>query len=337
MYQYTETWAVPSSTTPLRIKDVRVSTGAVIGPPPVVGEIAIADVSGLSNELALRPTRGSGYLASRAAVIDASGSLAAASGNAGDCVRVDGSSGPCGSGTGLVISFADGETPSGVVNGSNDTFRLSFPPTPTSSLLLFRNGLRMKESVDYSLTGDSIHFLSESIPQGGDILSASYRYADPTNPAGMLAPSQVICSGFGAATSATSATEIGSCTVPPGILHAGDRVEIRFDYAREGGTSPFSVQVVWGGSTVVSRGGTADDQMLTGHVDLGLYEGGAQWSAITWGGSTVGLVAGAGAAPDTYTAGFRISMRAQLASSPTTDAVKLRSFTVIRYPAQTRP
>src|SRR5215469_8915881 len=33
--QFTQVWAVPPSTLPLRIKDVLVSQGAVVGPPPV--------------------------------------------------------------------------------------------------------------------------------------------------------------------------------------------------------------------------------------------------------------------------------------------------------------
>jgi hypothetical protein len=43
--------------------------------------------------------KGSGYTASRAAVIDSSGNVTAASGTASDCVKVDGSSGACGGGT----------------------------------------------------------------------------------------------------------------------------------------------------------------------------------------------------------------------------------------------
>src|SRR5690242_51157 len=33
--QFTQVWAVPPSTVPLRVRDVLVSTGTVIGPPPV--------------------------------------------------------------------------------------------------------------------------------------------------------------------------------------------------------------------------------------------------------------------------------------------------------------
>src|SRR5438270_855839 len=60
-FQFGETWAVPPSTSVLRIRDVRVSTGAVIGPPPVVTGVAITDVTGLVNELAARPVKGPAF------------------------------------------------------------------------------------------------------------------------------------------------------------------------------------------------------------------------------------------------------------------------------------
>src|SRR5580704_19301931 len=105
--QFTEIWAVPPTTTPVRVRDVRVSTGTVIGPAAVTTPVQIGDGVGLSNELAVRPMKGVGFGIGRAAVIDQAGQIDAASGNLGDCVRVDGSSGPCGGGGGgLGGSFA---------------------------------------------------------------------------------------------------------------------------------------------------------------------------------------------------------------------------------------
>jgi len=37
------------------------------------------------------------------------------------------------------------------VDGTNATFALSYAPTPSASLLLFRNGLLQKAGVDYTL------------------------------------------------------------------------------------------------------------------------------------------------------------------------------------------
>src|SRR5436305_4811101 len=88
---FSETWAVPPSTVPLRVRDVRTGQGAVVGPGPVVAPVQIPDVIGLSNELSLRPQKGTGFALGRAAVINSSGQLDAAVGRLTDCVRVDGS------------------------------------------------------------------------------------------------------------------------------------------------------------------------------------------------------------------------------------------------------
>ena len=68
----------------------------MVGPPPVLAPVQISDVVGLPNELSVRPMKGVGFGIGRAAVINQAGQIDAASGNLGDCVRVDGSSGPCG-------------------------------------------------------------------------------------------------------------------------------------------------------------------------------------------------------------------------------------------------
>lgn len=174
--QFTEVWAVPPSTPKLRVRDVRVSSGTVVGPPPVTSPIQITDVVGLPNALAVRPTEGVGFAVGRAATIDQAGQIDGATGNLGDCVRVDGSSGACGgSGGGGGPSFSDGETPGGVVNSMNTTYTLNFSPSPAASLTLFRNGLLMQPGIDYSLSGAVITFFSGSVPQTGDALLASYR------------------------------------------------------------------------------------------------------------------------------------------------------------------
>jgi hypothetical protein len=72
-------------------------------------------------------------------------------------------------------AFVDLETPTGSVNGSNLIFTLVSTPSPGSSLELFRNGIRLSPSVDFTLTGNTITFVSGAQPQTGDILRASYR------------------------------------------------------------------------------------------------------------------------------------------------------------------
>jgi hypothetical protein len=179
VYQFTETWAVPPSATPLRVRDVRVGAGSVIGvpPPPVSTQIEISDVAGLSDELNARATRGPGYAGGRAAIINSSGQIDAAAGRLGDCVRVDGTSGPCGSGSSATpVTFVDSETPAGAADGVNLTFTLANAPSPQSSLALYRNGLFMTPGVDYTLNGAVVTFVAGATPQPGDIITASYRY-----------------------------------------------------------------------------------------------------------------------------------------------------------------
>lgn len=97
--QFTEVWAVPPSTPRLRVRDVRLSTGTVVGPAPLTSSpIQISDVTGLTNALAVRPTEGVGFSIGRAAVINQAGQIEAATGNLGDCVHVDGSADICGGG-----------------------------------------------------------------------------------------------------------------------------------------------------------------------------------------------------------------------------------------------
>jgi hypothetical protein len=84
----------------------------------------------LQNELNLRPLEGMGFAPARTAAIDSSGMIDAAVGNLIHCVRVDRTSGPCGSGGGLVPSYSDSEVPSGVVNGVNTTFHAEVRAVP---------------------------------------------------------------------------------------------------------------------------------------------------------------------------------------------------------------
>ena len=112
--QFIENWSVPPSAVPLRLKDVR--SGPVAG-PVTTGSASITDVIGLRSELDVRPAKGSAFRSSRAAVINTSGALDAALGNPSDCVRVDGTSGPCGVSSPVI--FVDAEMPSGAMDGSN--------------------------------------------------------------------------------------------------------------------------------------------------------------------------------------------------------------------------
>lgn len=170
--QFSETWSVPPSTLPLRVQDVRMGPGGIVT-PPVLTTVQISDVVGLQSELNIRPTVGTGYANSRAAVINGLGALDAAVGNASDCMHVDGTSGACGAGAS--VAFVDGEVPAGSINGANATFTLANTPNPTSSVAAFRNGLILRPGIDYTAAGASITFQTFFKPQPGDALLASYR------------------------------------------------------------------------------------------------------------------------------------------------------------------
>ena len=174
--QFEENWAVPASTTTLRVRDVRTSqpifpTGGGAGGVTAIQE---SDVTGLVQDLVARAVKGPGYTNSRTAVINDTGGLDGVAGNPSDCVRVDGTAGPCGSGGGSV-GFVDEEVPSGAVDGSNVAFSISSAPSPVSSLHLFRNGLLQKVGFDYTISGTSITFVSAATPQPGVTVMASYR------------------------------------------------------------------------------------------------------------------------------------------------------------------
>jgi len=140
---------------------------------PSAPTLQITDVFGLANALAVRPTAGIGYATNRAAIINAAAQIEAAAGNLGDCVRVDGSSGPCGPSVGQ--NFTDNETPQGSANGANRTFTLQGNPLPQTSLHLYANGLRLSAGVEYAIAGSTITFTGSWVPAQGDVILADYR------------------------------------------------------------------------------------------------------------------------------------------------------------------
>lgn len=333
--QFTQVWAVPSSTVPLRLRDVLVSTGTVVGPQADTAPIQISDVVGLANALALTVNKGVGFALGRTAIINSSGQIDGAAGNLGDCVRVDGSSGPCGNAGGVLPGFSDSETPAGTVNGTNTVFTLAFSPSPAASLELYRNGLRQEEGADYQLSGNTITFFVASTPQAGDLLLANYRYANPGNPLGTLTSAEVVCSSTGGSTTSVTMTQIGSCTIPAGLLGTGDRLEIEYQYSHSGSTDGFTGEVEIGGTTVASRSAGASESVLAGRTSFGIYSGGQMWDTQNW-GATLAFSAGAGLASEDTSQALTISFRGQMAASGS-DSLVLQNFTVIRYPAQTNP
>lgn len=340
LVQFQENWSVPPSATPLRVRDVRVatpsnSTGGSTGSTSGNGNglnsaIPESQVTGLVADLGIRPVKGPLFAAGRTAVVDASGLLEAATGNATDCMHVDGSSGPCGAGT---PSFVDGDLLSGIVDGNNTSFTLTAVPAPQSSLSLYRNGVLQEPSLDYTAAGNSIQFLTASTPQPGDTLLASYRTAassGATTPAfSGYSTVQVLCSGSGATVNSSTLISLGSCSIPAGLLAQGDRIEIRFDYAHGGSEGGFSIEAHWGNTVIVHRDATSAETLAAGRADAGVLASNAQLSSETW-GTTLAFSANAVIAGDAYANGLTINFMGLLANGA--DTLTLNNFTVVRIP-----
>jgi hypothetical protein len=140
---------------------------------------------------------------------------------------------------------------------------------------------------------------------------------------------QVLCSSTGASVTASSFASMGTCSIPVGTLQSGDRIEIQFDIEHQGVASGFTFQVRWGGTTVLSRAGTANDSQVTGHVDAGLDSAGAQVSTQSW-GTTLPLSATIASATDVYTGALTVDFEGELTLPG--DTLILRNYSLVRLP-----
>lgn len=210
---WTETWLVPSSTTPLTLSQVRVvnPSGSGGGTAYATLPIAISNVTDLSSDLSTINSSlanltssvngNSSTISSLSSTVSAnSASLTSLNTN------VSNLSGSVTNLTGTVNTlsatvannsfvFVDGERPAGTANGTNATFTLANTPSPVSSLSLYRNGVLQTAGIDYTVSASTITFLSGSIPQTNDFLQAYYRmpgsgasysFADAETPGGAI-------------------------------------------------------------------------------------------------------------------------------------------------------
>jgi len=76
--------------------------------------------------------------------------------------------------TAFKAGFADAETPSGTIDGSNTAFTLANVPNPVTSLAVFINSTRKTLTEDYTLSGATLTLLSA--PRSGAILRVDYRF-----------------------------------------------------------------------------------------------------------------------------------------------------------------
>lgn len=71
---------------------------------------------------------------------------------------------------------ASQETPTGVVNDTNQVFALVNTPIVRSEIV-YKNGMLMKRGVDYMISGKTITFAMDQVPQVGCTIAVDYRYA----------------------------------------------------------------------------------------------------------------------------------------------------------------
>ena len=186
---WTEIWEVPPSTTPLTLSQVRQpDSGCGDGGTSGGGDtISIGDVTGLSSDL--NAINGS-LTALTTTVNGVSSSVTSLGSQVANLTSIL---------NGLTsttsVVFVDAESPSGAINGTNAVFTLSAPPVPPASLTLYRNGMVLRNGVDYTLAVSTITFAAPSVPKSGDYLEAFYRtagtgatskFADEEVPAGTI-------------------------------------------------------------------------------------------------------------------------------------------------------
>lgn len=75
-----------------------------------------------------------------------------------------------------VTSNANGETPTGAIDGANVTYTLAAAPSPALSLQLFLNRVLMVQGTDYTLAGNTITYTGAGAPQVGDVHRAWYSF-----------------------------------------------------------------------------------------------------------------------------------------------------------------
>jgi hypothetical protein len=329
--QFAENWTVPASTTPLTVSAVRTgSTTTSAGGAGGVTTLPESAIIGLQADLAQRVLKDVGFGTNAVAVVDDSGNLVTAVGDPGSCVFVDGTTGPCTGDT-----FADAEAPAGTIDGVNNTLTLAFTPLG-SSMLLFRNGLYMTPNFDYSLTGQTISFVTGGTPQPGDTMTASYRVntsssgnlGSLTNPVPTIA-AQVICSAAGTTATTVLWSMVGGCDVPATGLNPGDRIEVRFTFAHTGSTQGYNLQINWGSTIILARSAAAQDAAVAGTAEAAVSATGALLSVQSW-GTVLPFAPALISAP--LQAGLEVTFRAQM-TGVGPDSVTLTNYTVLRYPS----
>ncbi len=168
---WVETWQVGPSAAPLNLSQVRSTVPNAVA-APTSATLGIGQVTGLGSYL-------NAVSNSLNTVTTTIGSFNTTVGSISNTVSnlqttVNTLVANAGSGTNGT-TFVDSEIPQGPINSSNTTFTLAHIPAPVSSLLLSRNGILLSSGSDFALSGATVTFFNNALPQTGDSLLASYR------------------------------------------------------------------------------------------------------------------------------------------------------------------
>jgi hypothetical protein len=239
---WTETWQVPASSTPVKLSQVRVPNPAGSGGTGGSGgsgsgtPVTIAQVSGLNDYLnALN-----GSLTTLTSLVN--GLNATITGTNTSLASLTDQVNAMRSGTTNAL-FSDGETPTGVINGTNRSFTLSSTPASAGSLALYRNGILMISGLDYTLSGSTALFSTNQIPQAADTLQAYYRipgtgsastFVDNETPQGAADGTNLI---FNLSASPNPVLSLK-------LFKNGDLLQQNIDYTLSGSIITFATQAV---------------------------------------------------------------------------------------------
>jgi hypothetical protein len=172
---WVETWQVGPSSSPLTLAQVRTtlpSSGSSSGTTGT-SAISIGQVTGLSSYLNALSTSLNTMTSSFGGFNTTLAGLGTSVSNLNSTVNnIVNNATPTSSGT---PGFIDNETPQGTIDGNNAVFSISNFPNPSTSLMLFVNGILQMNGSDYTLASNRITFSSASKPRIGDVVQAAYR------------------------------------------------------------------------------------------------------------------------------------------------------------------
>jgi hypothetical protein len=76
--------------------------------------------------------------------------------------------------TSPVIAYVYDAPLTGTLDGTNAVFSLPVASSQPASMIVWRNGIKLTQGTDYTLSGATVTFAAGAIPQPGDLMNATY-------------------------------------------------------------------------------------------------------------------------------------------------------------------